>query len=84
MNIQYCINEWKLFRPIAIRYSALLIPSGLGCNYDLATHKDLGKILNEFIEDRSEYYFDCTSCDVQQTAVLLTYYYLISIMKKTG
>jgi len=36
----------------SIRYSALLIPSGLGCSYDLANHKDLGKILNEFIEDR--------------------------------
>ena len=39
----------------AIRYSALLIPSGLGCSYDLAKHKDFGKILNEFIEDKSKY-----------------------------
>eukprot|EP00795_Rhopilema_esculentum_P011389 gene11389-21587_t len=36
----------------SIRYSALLIPSGLGCCYDLANHKDLGKILTEFIEDK--------------------------------
>ena len=43
-----------IFASSAIRYSALLIPSGLGCCYDLANHKDLGKILTEFIEDKSE------------------------------
>eukprot|EP00794_Sanderia_malayensis_P018283 gene18283-20106_t len=36
----------------SIRYSALLIPSGLGCLYDLVKHEHLGKIINEFIEDK--------------------------------
>ena len=48
---------------LAIRYSALLIPSGLGCSYDLANHKDLGKILNEFIEDRSKW-VSLIICDI--------------------
>lgn len=36
----------------SIRYSAMLIPSSIGSLYDLAKHKDLGKIINEFIEDK--------------------------------
>lgn len=35
----------------ALRYSALLIPSGLGCFNDLAENEDLAKIINFFIEE---------------------------------
>jgi len=35
----------------ALRYSAILIPSGLGSLQDLAENEDLAKIINSFIEE---------------------------------
>lgn len=35
-----------------LRYAALLIPSAMGSMHDLASHMELGKILNSFIEER--------------------------------
>ena len=60
-NSRRWLNEFKS-KPFSVpgkledveplRYSALLVPSGLGCLYDLAEHKELAKILNVFIEDK--------------------------------
>ncbi|XP_057312792.1 glutamine amidotransferase-like class 1 domain-containing protein 1 [Hydractinia symbiolongicarpus] len=60
-NSRRWLNEFKS-KPFSVpgkledveplRYSALLIPSGIGCLYDLAEHRDLAKIINLFIEDK--------------------------------
>ena len=41
----------KLEEVDALRYSALLIPSGLGCLYDLASNSALNNCINSFMED---------------------------------
>jgi len=59
-NSRRWLNEFKS-KPFSVaskledveplRYSALLIPSGLGCLYDLVEHGDLHKIIETFVNE---------------------------------
>jgi len=59
-NSRRWLNEFKS-KPFSVpgkledidpnRYAAILIPSGLGCMYDLSNHTELGKYLETFIKN---------------------------------
>ena len=45
----------SLYFSAASRYSAVLIPSSPGALHDLAKDNELAKLLNAFIQEKSEY-----------------------------
>ena len=42
------------FSAVASRYGAVLIPSAPGALYDLAQDNELAKLLNTFVQEKSE------------------------------
>ena len=56
MTDSFFVNTIKknVFSAVASRYGAVLIPSAPGALYDLAQDNELAKLLNTFVQEKSE------------------------------
>ena len=57
MTDSFFVNTVKkkyVFPVVASRYGAVLIPSAPGALYDLAQDNELAKLLNTFVQEKSE------------------------------